>query len=952
MPRKTLSHDDIRALHDEIVARLDLASEFAKLGIRLASSKPTSSGWLACHAIDRDDRNPSAAVNVSGGPGVRGRYKDLGGSGLSLPFFKVAAQLQHGNASNWRESRKHYAEQVGIADELPRRDRDADRDADAVPDDKLKFRNKWQPRAITGLLHHKPGLTAEGCRLTGARIASWINRYQRADETDVIAWPAFGPELLDGDPSGYAVMYVDGVKQFRTRAGWTPKRNVGPSGLVGLQGVRLLAAAKTGEVDKRPELVVKVEGITDLVALQAVIPDELLDRIAVVTTLAGAREKQVPFEVRECFRDLDVVVIHDADEPGQSGAETWCEVLGPVAKTIRNLELPYPVERKHGKDLRDWLNTDGNEWAALRTMIDSVDPESGLHDDSATPHDQKYKRDVIYRGIFRRLGMVVLGTIEGTDSIACFSKVTGSTFKLDKVDKVQLANLVHHLGSDILDEINQGKESDPQLIELEEIRLAIASEASKHVLSWDDRVGAGVWEIGGRTILVGPGRVATVNGKVEESRVPRCDDKLLDLDFPHEWYDTERLQSDLKLAGNTEWRRQTFRRLVETFGFWNNWKLSDCPLLMAGLATSAWVQSVWAWRPTVVITGERNTGKSVMIGDDSAFLPTFFGELAYNVARPSAASVRIGVGSKSVVLLIDEFEPDRRHRDEILELIRTSSRGSTVTRATASQRVVNYGLRHIPFLAAKLTGMDDAADRSRVLEMELEIIPPDQPRTLGSNLPSPAETRRLGEHCLAIAIHCYRSARKIATDLTARHFPGGDSRMVESLSVPLGMAAVAMGESVEWAADRVRESVELRSADDESSDRLDVLDAILTAKIRRGAFEFTVAQLLSGWPKDSNEAPSDLLATHGIVPGDGEAWFNANVVTQHLLRDTPFRGRPQDVGQALRRLDGASAGAQRRLHGRKLRGVSVPLDGVIEQAKGVVEETGVEELDFGEVFGE
>jgi hypothetical protein len=53
-------------------------------------------GWHECRALDREDRNPSAAVNA-----VTGTYKDLG-SGLGLGLFDLAAAC--GQGSDWREA--------------------------------------------------------------------------------------------------------------------------------------------------------------------------------------------------------------------------------------------------------------------------------------------------------------------------------------------------------------------------------------------------------------------------------------------------------------------------------------------------------------------------------------------------------------------------------------------------------------------------------------------------------------------------------------------------------------------------------------------------------------------------------------------------------------------------------------------------------------------------------
>ena len=56
-------------------------------GIKLTGTV-TSKGWSECHAIDRDDSTPSAAINLR-----TGVYKDQGGSSESLSIFELAVKL-------------------------------------------------------------------------------------------------------------------------------------------------------------------------------------------------------------------------------------------------------------------------------------------------------------------------------------------------------------------------------------------------------------------------------------------------------------------------------------------------------------------------------------------------------------------------------------------------------------------------------------------------------------------------------------------------------------------------------------------------------------------------------------------------------------------------------------------------------------------------------------------
>ena len=90
----------------QILAALDIRAEYAALGVRVNGQVPSADGWLPCHAIGREDRNPSAAINLQ-----TGRYRDHGGEGDSLSLFDFAAK--HGGFSDWRSARDHFAEKAG-----------------------------------------------------------------------------------------------------------------------------------------------------------------------------------------------------------------------------------------------------------------------------------------------------------------------------------------------------------------------------------------------------------------------------------------------------------------------------------------------------------------------------------------------------------------------------------------------------------------------------------------------------------------------------------------------------------------------------------------------------------------------------------------------------------------------------------------------------------------------
>jgi len=118
-----------------------------------------------------------------------------------------------------------------------------------------------------------------------------------------------------------------------------------PKGLIGLHGLKNLSDATT---------VFKVEGATDLLSLWDAIPLEKRNLYSIVTNANGCIENPTP-EAINLLAGKEIIVIGDADYPGQNGANKWGAALVTKAKRVWNLTLPFSVDESHGKDLRDYF---------------------------------------------------------------------------------------------------------------------------------------------------------------------------------------------------------------------------------------------------------------------------------------------------------------------------------------------------------------------------------------------------------------------------------------------------------------------------------------------------------------------------------------------------------------------------------------------------------------------
>jgi hypothetical protein len=337
--------DDWKKVTDSILAGLDIAAEYEAMGVRFADGGPRASGWRSCHAVGREDRNPSAEVCVGSGPG-RGRYRDYGdGTKESIGLFDFAADVV-GRFPCWRLAREHFAAKAGV--ELPKSE-EAGR-----PKDSFRFRQSIAPGILRLFCRAKTGILPSAILECGALGANWPSSQPIERQQGVLAFPCWGPDGFSADPVGYHCCGDTGAPIQKWAKGDkkpTPIKTMqrGSPGLINTWAVANWQAAETVWV---------VEGLTDLLALHGAVGPRQ-DHVCV--TMGGVSYHPTP-EIAELFRSKKVRLVFDVDPPsdkfpagqGAAGAAQWLQALVPIADEVKNLRLPYHGLREK-RDLRDWL---------------------------------------------------------------------------------------------------------------------------------------------------------------------------------------------------------------------------------------------------------------------------------------------------------------------------------------------------------------------------------------------------------------------------------------------------------------------------------------------------------------------------------------------------------------------------------------------------------------------
>ena len=224
-------------------------------------------------------------------------------------------------------------------------------------------------------------LTEAALLAAGAKLASYKSM-------TVIAFPIVGQDLDATRPSGWAIVNCIGdtipkwdktgkvVGEMKVKLTYGSK-----PGLIGLHAVERI---RSGEPIK---VIWKTEGVSDMLALQSVIPEGKRDTHLVVSNSNGTNEK--PRWQAEVLAKSHVVVVHDCDEPGQAGAAKWAGAIAARQDgdlETRVVQLPYEVTATKGKDLRDWIAEGRYDYDDLLAMAKKAQPVEA----SAIPDDEPH----------------------------------------------------------------------------------------------------------------------------------------------------------------------------------------------------------------------------------------------------------------------------------------------------------------------------------------------------------------------------------------------------------------------------------------------------------------------------------------------------------------------------------------------------------------------------------
>ena len=922
--------DEYKQFERRVLEGLDLAREWSDLvGLRIANDHTTTKGFLKCYDFEREESTPSAGICIEGE--LLGLYKSFSsGRIVTINFMSMAAKKRFNGVH--KNALLHYAKQLKI--EPPDNLAKAKSSLDSLA---ISDSTQPSPGLVLDFISKKDGVSALAIAEVGCQQGRYPSNWALEAQTTVLIASMYGSELLGKGPvTGYHIFSANPDKQIRKYAGKNKKHeevkviSLGELGLMGMDGLSRLEDA---------EVVWFVEGISDLLAAQTVL-DKSLPHVVLTAGGCGSPFKK---EWADHFIGKTVYVcfdVGDKDNIGQLCAEKWCKNLDVVAREVRNVVLPLgPGGTKN--DLRAWLvagNRTYDDMLSLAKLTEVFKPEQAAAGEVAT------LASAAHQHILERLGCIVSGQIEGTNWVEIHSTRTGQRMVLKSLQTFTMHEAIILFGGDVASEvISLERDPEPGKVSVTDVRLAIASAACGRVVADGDAIGCGMWEVSGDIVLIGKNiahRYTRARELIPITK-PMYGGKRFDYGKPLDWYDQESMEHLLEKAADIGWRRKVVNELRHLMNMWDNWEFASNADLATGLILATWVETIWSYRPNVIVTGPTNSGKSTLV---EGALQGVFNGLSVNVSRPSEPGVRQKIGNNACATTIDEF--DRvKDRQKLLDLLRTGTRGSKMVLGSMNGKEREYGLRHICWCAGIETGITEEADQNRFIRLSLSKLDSDRKPEERLVLPMSLALKDLGHRLSAVALYTVREARELAEQITSKaHPPGVDLRYIQGLAVPAAMLAVNLNWSLDDTAKWVEDlAVERKISVRQTSDEEELIEAIQGSKTTEGGRQYTISSLIHATVNNDGAAydfsPSAMvrgsdadrmLQANGIrLMPDKEFFFvHPRDVTRFLLQNTRFASMA--IGDILERLPGAHRACQ-RISSHPKKGVAVPVSALFSQ---------------------
>ena len=592
--------------------------------------------------------------------------------------------------------------------------------------------------------------------------------------------------------------------------------------------------------------------------------------------------------------DRDVVVVPDADIPspttgkitGALHAVAVADSCLEYANTVHVLQLPN-CSPKWGLD--DWLQGGHTLEEMGKLLADCPQYPEGEIITEIKPDEEQDMEDPLkrFREIIEKIGITYCAHLDdGRTEV--FATETRRFTVLPQ--RIRYEDLIAACGLIVIRQVSSSPEDNGD-VSMNLMREAIAAVSSA-TPSIEDKRGQGCWPVDeGRIAIVNHGEMGILNGRPKLNRVvsPMLNDKAYAIGSSAHWIDFDLLEEDLESKPG-ELYQDELTAMVDLIDQWNfRYPEYRQPEMIVGLMLASITQACWSLRPQVFLIGQSYSGKTTMM----QLIEKVLGCICRRFSQPSAAGLRSFIKQTAKIVLLDEVEKSR-YRREVFEMIRASARGDSVIRGSASQESREFSINNIFWCSAIEPGLEDEADKTRFITIELERA------TSKPDWPSSDKLAEMGNRLCRLAICSFREASRIVKLFAENPYSEAHGRLNECFGIPAAAYAAARGLNDADAVLLFHSFMRAVEMDEEiENDHTILLGDIMDGQIRKstGNEFMAVHACLEGTWDDST------LAQNGIAKDVEYHYFNRDLLRKFVLRDERWKGVRIDV--LLLRFDGA-----------------------------------------------
>lgn len=636
---------------------------------------------------------------------------------------------------------------------------------------------------------------------------------------------------------------------------------------------------------------------------------------SVIVAFNAGNLRAVAVAMRAKYPDRRIVIGADNDQwgdknAGQIGAQQAAVAIGGALVVSPMVDPQDPDKRTDWDDIYRSDGADAVRDAFARAMTAPPVPEYDEREyDAPDPAVGDDPFDAIRP----------LGHNDGV--FYFFPRVTGQVVEMTATSLGQMLNLCRlahrafwerHFGG--------GEVSEKKLVSLAGSALIEACQA-KGIHDRGRVRGVGAWMDGNRPVYNCGDAVVWAGGRCAPS----------DYQSSHVYISGPKLADmGAEPLGNADAAKVlTIARRLE-------WKAPQHAYIMAGWIVLALVGGALRWRPHIVVTGEKGSGKSFVL--DSIIKP-LLGNLVLDLAGgTSEPGYRKNIGASSRPVVTDEAESetqrDKARMEDVLMLARKSSSGATIANfdgsytirssfcfAAINPRIVQGAdLDRNTIIELRKDRRPDAADRFAELKaMVMETLTPEFAQRL---------LVRTFQNIDALMLNVETFATVMAGTAGGQRFGDQFGFLVAGAYSLTSTKAVTMAEARSWCA---RQDWAWAREDNDLSDSERLLSVILAARARYDVGgmtrEASIGRLIDRavhFIGGDQEAAVAALGEYGIYAAkDRVVVANASHQLAALLQNTSWSGGWR---RALMGLEGAEAVEKVRFTPTlRARGIAIPM---------------------------